>query len=110
MPVAVLKIGRMYPNRPESCVDVVELRVTNRSSARAALIAKITNRKVTIRLIGDSRGTGSVHIGIERKCLPRVINCPDAKSEAWQKQARSGHPIPRSPSCPLALSAIDGRV
>src|ERR1700684_627073 len=79
MPVAVLKIGRMYPNRPESCVDVVELRVMNRSSACAALIAKITNRKVTIRRIGDSGGE-------EEAAQSRASSLP---RRDWQRLIRS---------------------
>jgi hypothetical protein len=40
MPVAAVKIGRMWPNNPESWVELVELSVMNRSSACAEPAAR----------------------------------------------------------------------
>src|SRR5262249_14404964 len=51
MPVAAVKIGRMWPNNPESWVDVVELSVMNRSSACAEPAARTATSKATKRIM-----------------------------------------------------------
>ena len=47
MPVVAVKIGKMWPNNPESWVEVVELSVMNRSSARAETAARTATSKAT---------------------------------------------------------------
>src|SRR6516225_9319451 len=51
MSVAAVKIGRMWPNNPESWVEVVELSVMNRSSACAEPAARTATSKATQRIM-----------------------------------------------------------
>ena len=51
MPLTALKIGRMWPNNPESCVEVVELNVMNRSAAWALPYTNTDKSMGAIRFI-----------------------------------------------------------
>jgi hypothetical protein len=70
MPLAAVKIGRMWPNNPESWVEVVELSVMNRSSACAEPTARMATRKVMERIMINTFGPAGIVTTADRETAP----------------------------------------
>ena len=66
-PVADRKIGRMWPNNPESWVEVVELSVMKRSSACAAVTRKMDRSRPAIRVMNGASADGASYPGHEQQ-------------------------------------------